>query len=114
MHANGHHNHRLEISECGVSDTAYLWLALKGIETEYPEVYSLRVTELNNGVLSWEGLMSTFRQLVALEVGQPAAMSLASWQPAASLAEPSRAKRPWTWQATGAPVVGRSFPWRWI
>ncbi|KAH6622738.1 hypothetical protein F5144DRAFT_337322 [Chaetomium tenue] len=105
-----HLHRRLEISECGVSDTAYLWLALKGIATEYPDVYSLCVAELNNRVLGWEGLMSTFRHLAALEVGQPAATSLASCQLAASLAETPRVERPCTWQATGSPVVGKSFP----
>lgn len=82
--------------EYGVSDTAYLWLALKGIAAEYPGVYSRCVTALSNRTLRWEGLMAEFRKLAVIELVQPTAMSFSSWQ-ATSLVELLR--------------VGRSSPW---
>jgi hypothetical protein len=97
--------------EYGVSDTAYLWLALKGISNEYPELYSRCVTALGNRTLHWDGLMAEFRQLAVAELVQPAAMSFSSWQ-TTGLAELQRVGRSSPWQASGPSWAGQGTTWR--
>jgi len=40
-----------------LTDTAYIWMALKGIQTSYPELYSRIVVDVENKTLTWNGLM---------------------------------------------------------
>jgi hypothetical protein len=53
-------------------DEAYLWMVLKGLAAEYPDLYNRSVTNLQNNNLSWGDLMAELQQLAVTENAQPA------------------------------------------
>ncbi|KAK3902929.1 hypothetical protein C8A05DRAFT_15089, partial [Staphylotrichum tortipilum] len=63
---------RINKSEFKMEEKAYTWLALKGIMTEYPQLYSRMVTNIQNDNLSWGDLMAKLQELAVVESAQPA------------------------------------------
>jgi len=55
-----------------LTDTAYVWMALKGIENYYPDLYNRMVVSVENKTLTWNGLMEEFQKITVAEKGQPA------------------------------------------
>ena len=55
-----------------MNDKAYTWLALRGIATEYPDLYNCSVTNIQAGNLDWGDLMAELQQLAVTEATQPA------------------------------------------
>jgi hypothetical protein len=52
-----------ETSIFKMSDEAYLWFAIQGIATEYPDLYNRSVTAIANKTLTWASLMAELQQL---------------------------------------------------
>jgi hypothetical protein len=67
---------RLNSTEFRMTDKAYLWLVIKGIEEEYPDLYGRMVSGLDAGTVSWNSLMAELQQLAVTEEAQPSMASL--------------------------------------
>ncbi|KAK4096005.1 hypothetical protein N658DRAFT_502080 [Parathielavia hyrcaniae] len=63
---------RLESTEFQQRNTAYVWLALKGIQREYSDLYNRMVAGMDAGTVTWESLMAELRQIAVAETTQPA------------------------------------------
>ena len=63
---------RVDKTDFKMNDKAYTWLALKGVATEYPDLYNRSVTNIQAGNLDWGGLMAELQQLAVTETTQPA------------------------------------------
>ena len=57
-------------------DDAYLWLAIKGIQFEYPDLYNRSVTTITNKTLTWASVMAELQQLAVSQNSQPAMSSI--------------------------------------
>ncbi|KAL2195763.1 hypothetical protein P885DRAFT_39882 [Corynascus similis CBS 632.67] len=52
-------------------DTGYIWLALKGIAHEYPDLYNRCVGAIQNRTLTWGKLMEEFQRISVTEKANP-------------------------------------------
>jgi hypothetical protein len=62
---------RISKTDFHMNDKAYTWLVLKGIATEYPEVYSRLVVNIQNNNLDWGDLMAELQEIAVVETAHP-------------------------------------------
>jgi hypothetical protein len=67
---------RLDKSVFKMEEPAYTWLAMKGIMTAYPDLYSRCVTNIQTGIIDWGDLMAELQELAVTEAAQPAMSSV--------------------------------------
>jgi hypothetical protein len=67
---------RLNTTEFKMSDKGYIWLVVKGIQEEYPELYGRMVSGIEAGIVTWVSLMAELQQLAVTEEGHPSMSSI--------------------------------------
>ncbi|KAK4119442.1 hypothetical protein N657DRAFT_684396 [Parathielavia appendiculata] len=75
-HRLNHLRGRINVTEFKLDEKAYCWMAIKGFQQEYPDLYNRMVSGIESKTIAWSDIIAKLQQLAVSEAAQPTMSSV--------------------------------------